>query len=113
MPFPPPRQYDTGHSQRVGVVTNNGNSAAIYALVVYGRSPMIELVQCLARPLQIIGDGLELRRLRQRLPSVHRRLVATPQGIRRESDAAYLERLRDIFDERYGIREASHGAADD
>ena len=58
------------------------------------------LLDNLARPLHLVGVGLELRRLRRKWPSVHRRLVSTPQGTRRESDEAYLERLRKVDNER-------------
>jgi hypothetical protein len=64
---------------------------------------MNAFIQHLSRPLQIIGDGLEFRRLRRQLPSVHRRLISTPRGIRTETDAEYLERLRRIYDERSAI----------
>ena len=59
------------------------------------------IIQRLSRPIQIIGDGLELRRLRRDLPNVHRRLVFAPHGIRHESDDEYLERLRAIYEERF------------
>ena len=58
------------------------------------------IIERLSRPIQIIGDGLELRRLCRQLPSVHRRLIHAPGGIRRETDAEYLLRLREIHHER-------------
>jgi hypothetical protein len=60
------------------------------------------VVQCLAWPFHKIGDVLELRRLRQALPNVHRRLISTPMGNRVETDTEYLERLREIYTERFG-----------
>jgi hypothetical protein len=54
------------------------------------------------RLLQIIKDGLELRRLRRRLPYVYRRFVNTREGIRTETNGEYLDRLRGIYTERRG-----------
>jgi len=54
------------------------------------------------RLLQDIKDGLELRRLRQRLPYAYRRFVWTDEGVRPETDCEYLERLREIHVERRG-----------
>ncbi len=64
--------------------------------------PMIAFTQRLVRPFQLIGDGLELRRLRRLMPSAHRRLISTRTGTRTETDAEYLDRLRNLYDERFG-----------
>jgi hypothetical protein len=52
-----------------------------------------------------LGDALELRRLRRALPNVHRRLISTHEGTRRESDGEYLDRLRAVHRERFADRE--------
>ena len=58
------------------------------------------VTQFLTWPMHAVGDALKLRRLRRRLPKVHRRLISTPKGIRTETDAEYLDRLREIDMER-------------
>jgi hypothetical protein len=55
-------------------------------------------------PIQAIGDALELRQLRRRLPNAHRRLILTRGRARPETDAEYLDRLREIEIERFGER---------
>ena len=47
-----------------------------------------------------VSDALELRRLRRDLPNVRRRLISSREGIKRESDDEYLDRLRAIHRER-------------
>ena len=51
-------------------------------------------------PFRRMRDVFWLRQLRRRWPSVHRRLVHTPRGARRETDAEFLERLIQIDSER-------------
>ena len=68
---------------------------------------MIEFIKCFMRPFQVLRDELEIRRLRKQLPSVHTRLVTTPHGVTRESRSAYLDRLRDIYDERGAVQARS------
>ena len=60
------------------------------------------------RLLQRLKDGLELRRLRRRLPYAYRRFVWTEEGERMETDREYLERLRGIDMERRRSRPRSH-----
>jgi hypothetical protein len=45
-------------------------------------------------PFQKLRDAAELRRLRQRMQNPHRWWVPTPDGVRLETNAEYLERLR-------------------
>ena len=59
------------------------------------------------RFLQNLKDGLELRRLRRRLPYAYRRFVWTEEGERMETDREYLERLREIHMERRQSRPRS------
>ena len=63
---------------------------------------MTEIIELLARPFNAIGDALELRRLQRRLPYVYRRFLYERSRIRTETDAEYLDRLREIDDERSG-----------
>lgn len=63
---------------------------------------MQEFIQRLIWPVTAIRDFLEFRRLRRDLPSVYRRLIWTPTGVMTETDAEYLDRLRDVYDERFG-----------
>jgi hypothetical protein len=68
------------------------------------RNPAFSTVTAIVRlfswPFVAIGDLLEIRRLRRRHPFVYRRLTQGPGGHRVETDEAYLDRLRDIDDER-------------
>jgi hypothetical protein len=48
-----------------------------------------------------ISGALELRRLHRAHPNAHRRLISSREGIGRESDDEYLDRLRAIHVERY------------
>jgi hypothetical protein len=54
-------------------------------------------------PLRWITDAIEFRRLRRRLPNVHRGWSRASGKHRPETDAEYLERLRTIARER-GLR---------
>jgi hypothetical protein len=62
----------------------------------------LKVVQYFTWPFRKIGDDLEIRRLRRRLPNVRRRLINVPHGIRTETDDEYLDRLREVYIERYG-----------
>jgi len=57
---------------------------------------MHRIIQFLAWPYHAISDALELRQLRREFPNAHRRLVSTSRGAAPESDASYLDRLRDF-----------------
>jgi hypothetical protein len=63
---------------------------------------MTEIIERLVRPFSAIGDALEIRRLQRRLPFVYRRLISEGGTMRAETDGEYLDRLREIHDERYG-----------
>jgi hypothetical protein len=54
-------------------------------------------IQFLVRPWHAVSAAIELRRLRREFPNAHRRLVFTPSGAMPESDASYLDRLRDFY----------------
>jgi hypothetical protein len=62
----------------------------------------LRIIKILKWPRRKAGDILDLRRLRRLLPSVHRRIMNTPNGVRIETDAEYLARLRLVEYERYG-----------
>lgn len=66
---------------------------------------MLEIIPLLKMPFNAMGDALELRRLRRRLPFVHRRLISVFGEMHAEPDADYLGRLRDVYDERYGLHD--------
>jgi hypothetical protein len=55
-------------------------------------------------PFRQIGNAWELWRLRRKFRSVHRALITEPEGVRPETNAEYLERLRTISFERYGAQ---------
>jgi hypothetical protein len=59
-------------------------------------SAIFRTIRFLIWPFQRFGDAIELRQLRQEFPNAHRRLVFTPGGAAPESDASYLDRLRDF-----------------
>ncbi len=61
-----------------------------------------------AWPFRRISDALELRRLRRKLPNAHRGLVNSPDGSIPETDAQYLDRLRQIEHERETDPRAPH-----
>ena len=58
----------------------------------------------LSSPLRWLLDALEFRRLRCRLPSVHRAWSRASGQFRPESDAEYLVRLRALAHEREQLR---------
>ena len=64
---------------------------------------MIAFIHTALWPVYFVADQLELRRLRRQFPFVYRRLINVPGGALWESDAEYLDRLRDVFDERCGF----------
>ena len=51
--------------------------------------------------LSKIRDVRDFRRLRRRMPYVYRRLITEGGQVRRESNAEYLERLRDEYRKRH------------
>jgi hypothetical protein len=51
-------------------------------------------------PLRWLSDAIEFRRLRRRLPNVHRAWSRTSGKLCPESDAEYLTRLRALVHER-------------
>jgi hypothetical protein len=61
---------------------------------------MLRATQFLGWPYYSIRDAIELRQLRREFPNAHRRLVFTPGGAMPETDACYLDRLRDFHWER-------------
>jgi hypothetical protein len=63
-------------------------------------STLTAILRLFSWPFVAIGDLLEIRRLRRRHPFVYRRLTQGPGGHQVETDEAYLDRLRDIDDER-------------
>jgi len=65
---------------------------------------MFRVVRGLTWPFRIAREAMERRRLRRALPNVRRRLINLPNGVRTESNAEYLDRLRDIYAERFGER---------
>jgi hypothetical protein len=58
-----------------------------------------------ALPLRWLSDAVELRRLRRRLPNVHRAWSRASGKLRPESDAEYLKRLRGLTCEREQLRD--------
>jgi hypothetical protein len=58
-------------------------------------------------PLRWISDAIEFRRLRRRLPNVHRGWSRATGKHQPETDAEYLERLRAIARERELRRQRS------
>jgi hypothetical protein len=54
------------------------------------------------RLIRWIQDALELRRLRRLMRSAHRGLISEHGRTRPETDAEYLDRLRQMEDERFG-----------
>ena len=63
---------------------------------------MFGFMKSLAWPFRVVSEALELRRLRRALPNVRLRLINAPNGVRTESNEEYLDRLRDIYVERFG-----------
>src|SRR4051794_14194697 len=61
---------------------------------------MLKIFGFTLRPLQALVHAIELHQLRRRLPFAYRRLISTPSGMRTESDAEFLLRLREIHKER-------------
>ena len=65
---------------------------------------MLDVIAVAGRPLSWMAsrmrEAMELRQLRGRFPSAHRRLVSNRHGIRVETDSEYLLRLRAIAAER-------------
>jgi hypothetical protein len=57
-----------------------------------------------ALPLRWLSDAVELRRLRRRLPNVHRAWSRASGKLQPESDAEYLARLRSLAREREQLR---------
>jgi len=47
-------------------------------------------------PIRRLRDAVELRRLRKQLGNPHRWMMSKPDGLRLETDAEYLERLRGL-----------------
>jgi hypothetical protein len=76
-----------------------------YPIVMGSGCVRFRIVAFIMWPWWKFGDALELHRLRRALPSVHRRLVSTHQGTRRESDGEYLDRLRAVHRERFADQE--------
>jgi|ERR1051326_1102185 hypothetical protein len=58
---------------------------------------ILRIIQFLAWPYHAISDAIELRQLRREFPNAHRHLVQTSRGAMPESDALYLDRLRDFY----------------
>ena len=56
------------------------------------------------RPFPVAARALEIRRLRRRHPYVYRRFISDHDGVRPETDREYLERLRQVHEERAGRR---------
>ena len=56
----------------------------------------------LAWPFDKAMDTVALWRLRRLMPNAHRRLIWNDQGSRPETNSEYLDRLRDMAEERYG-----------
>ena len=56
----------------------------------------------LARPFRMLRDVLEFRRLRRLMPTTPRMWVREPRrGMRPESDAEYLDRLKQLAVQRF------------
>ena len=53
-------------------------------------------------PFRQISEAWELWQLRRKFPTVHRALLTEPDGVRAETNAEYLERLRTVSFERFG-----------
>ena len=51
-------------------------------------------------PWRWVSDALELRRLRRQFPKLHRAWSRSSGELRPETDAEYLERLRNLANER-------------
>ena len=61
-------------------------------------------LEALSLPLRWLSDAVELRRLRRRLPNVHRAWSRASGKLQPESDAEYLARLRSLAREREQLR---------
>ncbi len=55
-------------------------------------------------PWRRFADAMAFRRLRRRLPGVHRAWTRTGSTVRPETDAEYLERLRAVAGQRSSRR---------
>jgi hypothetical protein len=63
-------------------------------------------------PWRWVSDTIEFRRLRKRLPNVHRGWSRASGRLRPETDAEYLERLRALAKARDQIRQRSQARVD-
>ena len=70
---------------------------------------MAIFITFLSRQRRKVADGLEIRRLRHRLPFVYRGFVHARRKILVETDAEYLARLRLIHEERQASRNSRSG----
>ena len=66
----------------------------------------------LSSPWRWLSDAIEFRRLRRRLPNVHRAWSRASGKLRPESDAEYLVRLRSLAREREHLRDSQNAPAD-
>jgi hypothetical protein len=62
-------------------------------------------LEALSLPLRWLSDAVEFRRLRRRLPNVHRAWSRASGKLRPETDAEYLVRLRGLAREREQLRD--------
>jgi hypothetical protein len=62
-------------------------------------------IGALSSPWRWLSDAIEFRRLRRRLPNVHRAWSRASGKLRPESDAEYLARLRGLVCEREHLRD--------
>jgi len=59
------------------------------------------MVRSLMWPLDALLSAVELHRLQRQMPNAHRRLIWEAGEARQESDAEFLDRLREMADERF------------
>jgi len=71
---------------------------------------MFRIAGLTLRPYQSIARMIELHQLRRRMPFAYRRLISISGGVRKESDAEYLARLREMHTERRKTRAMKHGS---